>query len=216
MICNSKTDVSRLTDVFENFRNLCMKYYGLGPVYYVSLQNSAWDAMLKMIGIQINLVHDQDMYEMVEKGKRGGVCQVSSKCGKANNKYMKSYSQDIISSSLIYLGANNLYGLAMSMGLPYGNLQWCSDVQTTDGVMEYEDNGIGYLLEVNLEYPKHLHGYRKYYPLAPEIMNVKESMVSEVSKEIYKCYNNGKAVRAETTSELLLTLCGKEKCSSYS
>ena len=37
------------------------------------------------------------MYEMIEKGKRGGVCQVSSKYAKANNKYMKSYNQDIIS-----------------------------------------------------------------------------------------------------------------------
>ena len=38
------------------------------------------------------------MYEMIEKGKRGGVCQVSSGYGKANKKYMKSYNQDIISN----------------------------------------------------------------------------------------------------------------------
>ena len=97
------------------------------------------------------------MYDMIEKGKRGGVCQVSSKYGKANNKYMKSYNQCIISSYLIYLDANNLYGLAMSMKLPYGDLHWCNDIQPTDDVMKYEGNGIGYLLEVDLHYPKHLH-----------------------------------------------------------
>ena len=74
-------------------------------------------------------------------------------------------------------------------------LKWCNDIQTTDDVMKYEDNDIGYLLEVDLHYPKHLHDYHKDYPLAPEIMNVKESMVSDVSKEIYKCYNNGKTVK---------------------
>ena len=149
-----------------------MKYYGLDPAYYVSLPNVAWDAMLKMTGIKIDLVHDQDMYEMIEKRKRCGVCQVSYKYGKANNMYTKSYNQDIISSYLIYLDANNLYGRAMSMKLPFGNVHWCNDIQTTDGVMKYEDNDSVYLL-VDLEYPKHLHDYHKYYPLAPEIMNVK-------------------------------------------
>ena len=82
------------------------------------------------------------------------------------------------------LDAKNLYGLAMCMKLPYGNLKWCNNIQSTDDVMKYEDNDIGYLLEVDLHYPKHLHDHHKDYTLAPEIMNVKESMVSDVNKEI--------------------------------
>ena len=64
----------------------------LDPAYYMTLPNFAWDAMLKKTNITLGLVHDQDMYEMIEKGKRGGVCQVSSKYGKAYNNYMKPYS----------------------------------------------------------------------------------------------------------------------------
>ena len=206
-----KTDVLRLTAVFEHFINSCMTYYGLDPAYYVTLPNVAWDAMLKHTNNTLDLVHAQYMYEMIETGKRGGVCQVSYKYVKAANKYMKSYNQHTISSYLIYLDANNLYGLAMSMKLPYGNLQWINDTQSTDDVMKYEDNDIGYLLEVDLHYPKHLHDHHKDYPLAPEIMNVKENMVSDVSKDIYKCYNNGKTVRDEKTSKLLLTLYDKDK-----
>ena len=167
------TDVLLLTDIFENFRNLCMTYYGLDPAYYMTLPNFAWDAMLKKTNITLYLVHDQDMHEMIEKGKRGGVCQVSSTYAKANNKYMKSYNQDIISSCLTYLDANNLYGLAMCMKLPYGNLKWSNDIKTTDDVMKYEDNDVGYFLEVDVHYPTHLHDSRKDYPLAPQIMNVK-------------------------------------------
>ena len=78
--------------------------------------------MLKKINITLDLVHDQDMYEMIEKGKRGGVCQVSSKYAKANDKYMKDYDNNTISNYLTYLDANIFYGLAMCMKLLYGNL----------------------------------------------------------------------------------------------
>ena len=68
-----KTDVLLLTDVFENFRDMCLSYYGLDPVYYYTLPNFAFDAMLKLTGIEIDLVYDQEMYEMIEAGLRGGM-----------------------------------------------------------------------------------------------------------------------------------------------
>ena len=77
-----RTDVSLLTDVFENFRDLCMEYYGLDPAHYYTLPNFAWDAMLLKTGVEIEQLHDQEMFEMVEKGMRGGMCQVSHKLSK--------------------------------------------------------------------------------------------------------------------------------------
>eukprot|EP00972_Heterocapsa_arctica_P058125 8575526-Heterocapsa_arctica.AAC.1 len=100
------------------------------------------------------------MYEMLEKGKRGGMSQVSHKHSKANNKYMTS-------SYISYLDANNIYGRAMSMNLPY----------------------VGYSIEVDLEYPEELHDLHSDYPLAPEVMCVKANMVSASSKAIYSAYH---------------------------
>ena len=51
---------------------------------------------------------------MVEKGLRGRICQVIHRHAKANNKYVKNYNKDIISSYLIYLDADSLYVWAMS------------------------------------------------------------------------------------------------------
>ena len=51
---------------------------------------------------------------MVEKGTRCGICQAIHRYAKANNKCMKNYDKDIISSYLMYLDANNLYGWAIS------------------------------------------------------------------------------------------------------
>ena len=41
-----RTDVLLLTDVFENFRDLCLEYYQLDPAHYFTLPNFAFDAML--------------------------------------------------------------------------------------------------------------------------------------------------------------------------
>ena len=45
------------------------------------------------------------MLLMVEKGIRGGICQAIHSYAKANNKYMKNYNKDIISSYLMHLDA---------------------------------------------------------------------------------------------------------------
>ena len=58
-------------------------------------------------------LYDLDMYEMIESGLRGGMCQVSKKHMNANNKYMTEYNMGIVSSYIIYLDANNLYGGAV-------------------------------------------------------------------------------------------------------
>ena len=206
-----KTDVLLLTDVFENFRTMCLDYYGLDPAHYYTLPNFAWDAMLLKTGITLEQIHDLEMYEMIEKGLRGGVCQVSQKHITANNKYMKSYNKDVVSSYINYLDANNLYGVAMSQKLPYADLQWSDDISDEADVLNYNDGDYGYILEVDLEYPQELHNLYSDYPLAPEKIRVSADMVSTFSKGIYKKYHEGKEVINEKGEKLILSLMDKKK-----
>jgi len=117
------TDVLLLTDVFEKFRNMCLDYYNLDPAHYYTLPNFAWDVMLLKCdhefkkenkNFAFELIHDLEMYEMIESGLRGGMCQVSHKHIEANNKYMDNYDDTKPSTYINYLDANNLYGLAMT------------------------------------------------------------------------------------------------------
>lgn len=68
-----KMDVLLLSEVFEGFRSTCLNYYKLDPVYYFSAPGLAWDAMLKMSGVKLDLISDIEMSTMVERGMRGGL-----------------------------------------------------------------------------------------------------------------------------------------------
>ena len=172
------TDVLLLADVFENFRDLCLKIYGLDPVYYFTAPGLAWDACLKITDIDLELLSENNMLLMFEKGIRGGISIISNRYGEANNKYMgRGFNKNKPSKYLMYLDANNLYGCAMSMKLPTHGFKWL-----TGGEMEkiYENwhnlNKMPCILEVDLEYPENLHDLHNDYPLCPEKVKCKNGV----------------------------------------
>ena len=165
------TDVLLLADVFENFRDICLKNYGLDPVYYYTAPGLAWDAMLKMTKINLELLSDVDKLLMIEKGIRGGISIISNRYGKANNKYMADFNIKEPSKYLMYLDANNLYGWAMSQKLPVHSFKWMTDKEienifNNQIVQVWERTPC--ILEVDLEYPEELHDLHNDYPLCPE------------------------------------------------
>ena len=77
----------------------------------------------------------------------------------------------------------------MCKKLPYGVFIWSFGRMDEKRVMKYsDDDDVGYILEVDLDYPKELHDLHKDYPLAPEIMSINENMLSKVQKDIHKYY----------------------------
>ena len=91
---------------------------------FLSAPGLAWQASLKKTDVELELLTNNYMLLMVEKGTRGGICQAIHRYAKANNKYMKNYDKNIDSSYLMYLDANNLYGWAMSKKLPGDGFKW--------------------------------------------------------------------------------------------
>ena len=102
------TDVLLLADLFETFRNTCLKNYKLDPAYFYTASGLAWQALLKTAAEYLEhekrgekcevcpdefrpeLLTDIDMLLMVEKGIRGRITQAVKRYAKANNKSMKS------------------------------------------------------------------------------------------------------------------------------
>ena len=63
-----QTDTLLLADVFENFRNKCIKTYGLDPLHFVSVPSLAWKTCLKITGVELEFQTDIDMALMIEDG----------------------------------------------------------------------------------------------------------------------------------------------------
>ncbi|KYN39310.1 hypothetical protein ALC56_06298 [Trachymyrmex septentrionalis] len=139
-----KIDVLLLGDIFENFRESCVASYGLDLAYYYTLPGFTWDAMLKHTGVKFELLTDIDMIMFIERGIRGGLSQCSGRYAQANNKYMHSYDPLEPSSYLNFEDAANFDASAIAL-----------------------DSLTGYILELDLEYPQHIHDRHTDLPFCP-------------------------------------------------
>ena len=170
-----QSDTLLLADVFENFRNTCLKVHELDPAHFLSLPGLAWQACLKKTNVKLELLTDYDMLLMVEEGIRGGICYSIQRYAKANNKYMENYDESKESSYIQYLDANNLYGWAMSQKLPVNGFKWLEDTSeiNEEVIKNYDENNHkGYILEVDVKYPRKLHDMHSDLPFLPKRMKI--------------------------------------------
>ena len=95
---------------------------------------------------------------------------------------MNDYEPKKQSTFISHLDTNNLYGWVMSKYLPYEGFRWLKNVDKLDVMSISEKCLIGYLLEVDFEYPDKLHELHNYYPLAPEKPAVSSDFLSKYCK----------------------------------
>ena len=145
-----------LADVFENFRNICLKIFELDPANFLSATPLAWKSVFKKSKAKLDLLTDIDMSLIVEKGIRGGICHSIYRYAKAKNKYMKDYDENKESSYLQYWDVNGFYGSAMSQKLPVNNFELIKNTSqfNEDFIKSYEkESDEGYFLEVVVQFP---------------------------------------------------------------
>ena len=94
------------------------------------------------------------------------------------------------SKHITYLDANNLYGWAMSQYLPYSGFEWLNQKEISDFCLNSisENSFIGYILEVDLEYPSELYDLHNDYPLAPEKLEISQNMLPKYCFNIANKY----------------------------
>ncbi|XP_063420723.1 uncharacterized protein LOC134705941 [Mytilus trossulus] len=163
------SDVLALADVFENFREICLNYYGLDAAHFYTSPGLAWQAALKMTGVKLELLTDIDMHLFIEKGLRGGISMISHRHVKTNNKHVPNYDPNQPINHVMYL--------------------------------------YGFILEVDLEYPRELHDDHNEYPLAPEKLKVTNDTLSPYAEKPLDDLN----LKGTSTEKLIPNLHPKQK-----
>ena len=178
-----------LLDFFEKFIDLCLKFHGLDPCHYFSSPGLSWHSILIMGGVELEKISDIRKYLFIEKELKGGVSHIAKRYAKANNKYIKDYDPKKPSRFITYLDMNNLYCWTMSECLLYERFKWLKNVKGFDVNAIGKKSKVGFILKVDLQYPKKLHASQNDYPLAPEKRAVSYEMLSHYCKKV--AHKNG-------------------------
>ena len=209
MIAYLKLDVFLLADVFEEFRRVALDEDKLDPVHFVSLPAMSFKSAFKMTKETIHLLNDPEMYNLFERGIRGGLTFV-------NKHHVKSETIGDDHVHLKYIDANNLYGSALSKPLPHSEFSWLDDAQLeyfsnpTNIINIPDDGDWGYYFEVDLLYPDSIKDITSDFPLAPLSGEVTRDMFSKFMKEFYKDLRVHGQPKYKPCRKLLMTQFDKE------
>lgn len=198
-------DTLLLAEIFEQNRQNVFNFCQLDNSYYLGIPGLAYDAMLKITDISIEKLTDIDQIYFIENGIRGGLSYV-------NTRYIESTTSsaetDIAVAAaaaaqkqwhILYIDANNLYGSAQYYPMPVSNFTWCDQSEINEfNVMSIGNLSMtGYILEVDLEYPEHLHRLHDAYPLAPETTFIEYANLSPYAQKIHKQFANNTLFKAK-------------------
>lgn len=193
-----KLDVMLLATLFELFRDACLPEdsFGLDPAHFITAPSLSWSAMLWMNyqnQVVIENMTDINMLLMVKKGIRGGMTQVFKPFARmkegvsifywdANNLYGKAMSGPLPQGDYRweYVEAEwvpETDGVLLQEGegemTPNVPAEWVCDWTNVEEVKTFigratDEDARGYILEVDLDVPDHLHDYFADYPLCPD------------------------------------------------
>ena len=195
-------DCSLLADLIINHRKICYNEHKLELLQFITLPSYSWAALTQNLDERLDFLTCEDMYLWLESFTYGGLCFLSTRYAKANNKYLQTFDTKLPTKYLMQLDCVNLYGASMALfNLPSSNFIFLSDhemvvfeneVRTgsyekwTDEAAEIEkdemgnERCIGYFIEAWVRIPLNLHSKFNDFPPFCERMSVPDEWLSDI------------------------------------
>ena len=183
-------DVTILADAYLKFEEICFREFKLDPANFLSLPGVAWASALKYSKVELQLLTDNDTYQFVEMGLRGGFSGGGDlRYAEANNPYCPDYDPQKETSYIAYWDANQLYPYALSGSLPVGNFRWVPESEleffTVEHIMSLgEEDSEGFFFEVDMSFDEKDHDRFNAFPPCPVRRSVEKSEMSSYQQEL--------------------------------
>ena len=174
-----RTDVLILADVFEKFRQVCMKVYKLDAVHFFSAPNLSWDAMVNTTRVDVGLLSDIDMLLFFESVIRGSIN------GKGELRFFRSNNRDLDvfdeSKANVYgafFDVTSFYAGTMQQTLPVDSYEWNETITLRNILVTSDDSVVGLFVEVYITNPSSLQDSYNDLPLTPGKILIRKSWLS--------------------------------------
>ena len=150
-----------LAYVVEQFRKVTYSFYGLDGAHYYTFSHLSGDAFLKVSKARVELLTDRSRLKMDENLINGGVSSVFSKSLATMNKYLEGFDETKARTYGFLVDANNLYaGILQNFPLPLGEFE-IVDIELSTVLKTANYSELGFVLEIDLDYPYYLHNMHK-------------------------------------------------------
>ena len=147
-------DVLILSDIMENYREMCMNKYQTELFSHYTINSLTWEVFKKYNPINIKIIDNYSMYESFKTMLRGGICGVgSSRYAIANNRYMKNYNPNEEKSYIMHFDINAMYAHIMkTYKSPYDEFEYLSNEEIKNvNIWDYDEHSdYGYILCIDI------------------------------------------------------------------
>ena len=186
-------DVSFLSEIYLNWRNVLLQEFKLDCLYFLTLASYAIEAMYYRCKISLDSLYDPNLYHMITRNIRGGFCSVGQRHVIANNKDTNpNFDAGTMKSNyLLYVDFNSLYPTVMSQfKLPMGDFAELSEselieFQKQDLVQIDTIGDIGYYIYCDIApIRKEVIDKTDSYPLILSQKNIQDEDISDYTRNL--------------------------------
>ena len=119
----------------------------------------------------------------------------------------------------MYTDVNNLYSVAQSEYLPAGDYEWCAASvceQLEQNIQSIpDDSNTGYILNLDMEYPKELHDSHSNFPLAPTQQEFSFEQLSPYSQNSLKNLRGVQTAKRYKSKKLSSTFLRRKRYTTH-
>ena len=204
-------DVLSLAQLFEDYRVMEFRQFAVDPSYFFSLPHFSWNTMLKYTGVKFQLIRDVEIYNFFRMSIRGGLTFITTRYAKANLPDMHDFSPENPRLEITYFDARGLYSHCLRRPLPHSDFKWLTSEEIKKFSLEdiCKIEGEGFVLEVDVSFPKELHDYFRDYPPLAEHITCKPDQWTEHQKNL--AATSGQGIKNISMTKKLISHLGERK-----